>query len=678
MRLRQLFLFLTLFSLQGLVFSQKSGYSKIENYTSDNYSASFSNWRVLQANSGAIMVANLEGLLEFDGKWRLYDSIGPIFELNQNDNSILLGKSGDVGYLKDSRHGNLEFHSLKDTLYSSFSEDSIKPNFDTEVVWSVTEANQTFYFYTKGGLYKWGNNNSTFINDQLNPYTSKFLDLENKIFSTQLGIGLRDITNFETAIPDSSLSRLLFIDSLEHQLLLATEHDGVLFYDGNSLYPASVDSKNLADNNGFFNFIKLGINKRYAYAASTKQSGIYIFDEDFNIVNKFNSESGIISNAIKNISLDNQQNLWIAAIGGISKIELNTPWTYYNAENQLEGAVFDFNILKGKRYAGTTEGIYQLKNDSAYKLYTAKVWKSDRRINRNEEEELIINTEQALFSFDGSEFSKVASGGLHVKVLSDNKTILTDVKGKGVAILREDDSINFDRQLLYEANELTIGSMVETDNAIWVASKGEGIFQFNDSTSTDDYFLHDYLLGDGEISLAILDNHLYAATEKKLYSYNLETSKFEPVVGFDAKYTALEATPWGTLLAGLKDGKNYRMTEISYDSSANSYIDTGRRFNRPNFGQILSFYLEGDSLIWVAASDGLYKYDNRINKNIDFEFNTLVRKVTVNDSLIFNGNYAIRDPNHMFPQLTTSQPEDYIFTFQPNENNFTFEFACTS
>ena len=69
------------------------------------------------------------------------------------------------------------------------------------------------------------------------------------------------------------------------------------------------------------------------------------------------------------------------------------------------------------------------------------------------------------------------------------------------------------------------------------------------------------------------------------------------------------------------------------------YIWYDKPFRRIPEMSIETVLAEKDSIIWIGGTDGLYRYDGKMDNNDNKEINVLIRKVLMGkDSVIYHGS----------------------------------------
>ncbi len=97
------------------------------------------------------------------------------------------------------------------------------------------------------------------------------------------------------------------------------------------------------------------------YAFNTTNEGIIITDQRGNILNIYNTQSGLAVNDVKQIYQDRNKNIWCAHNNGISRIDYSSPLSFYKEESGIRGSAKTIIRYNGLLYTGTTNGLYVQK-----------------------------------------------------------------------------------------------------------------------------------------------------------------------------------------------------------------------------------------------------------------------------------------------------------------------------
>jgi ligand-binding sensor domain-containing protein/DNA-binding CsgD family transcriptional regulator len=343
-----LFIFPTFSNSQGLPF--------ISNFEKGIYQGGTQNWEITCGENGVLLVANNDGLLEYDGySWRKYPVKNQTIVrsvLLDNENKVYVGAQGEFGYFTQKNENEKSFFSFQ----KQFDSLGLK----LEDIWDIVKDKEgTIYFYSGRKLFNLKNGKLTykelpadisylgFVNDQLFIHCLQKglykLDLKgNPIFLTTIGIKDGPVT---MVLPFNET--IFLVTTLEGSLYLLNENnlrfwktESLAYLESNKIYTATIL------NNGQF-------------ALGTSRGGIVILDKYGKTQFILNKENGLINNNVLSLFNDKQGNLWAGTDNGISCIQLFYPFTYLYPDENMGGTAYSA-IKKGRNfYFGTVNGLYK-------------------------------------------------------------------------------------------------------------------------------------------------------------------------------------------------------------------------------------------------------------------------------------------------------------------------------
>ncbi|HWY38432.1 MAG TPA: hypothetical protein VNY73_07720, partial [Bacteroidia bacterium] len=111
---------LLLFTFLGCFCFAQDGNFYITNFTPSMYGANDQNWSVTQDSLGRVFVANLSGVMMYDGKyWKVIqmdDDKEAISLAKADDGTIYVGAAGEFGYIYFTDSGKVKYSSLSKSL----------------------------------------------------------------------------------------------------------------------------------------------------------------------------------------------------------------------------------------------------------------------------------------------------------------------------------------------------------------------------------------------------------------------------------------------------------------------------------------------------------------------------------------------------------------------------------
>lgn len=359
-----IFLSISLFK-QG--YTQERGLLLSTYYSPLDYKAGNQNWSIVQDQRGIMYFANSLGILEYDGStWRNIpvsnNSNARSLAIDEK-NTIYVGAYNELGYLSSSNSGNLYYHSLTHLIDSSYL------NFND--VWSTYCMADGVFFLTENYVFKFHNNKITVIEKEKERFYLSF-KIENNLYVQEIGKGLLKYENNELNLIDKGSffkeKRIHSILPYNDKLLICTRTQGLYVYDNSSktakikaISDISKKAKNLNDyliKNVIYTGIELTDN---LIAIGTITGNVLIIDKNWNVVDNIDNEStGIISPA-HCLYYKKNQPLWLATPNGLCKVELFSPFRYWNNEKGVSGTITDVACIDDNLYISTGTGLYYTK-----------------------------------------------------------------------------------------------------------------------------------------------------------------------------------------------------------------------------------------------------------------------------------------------------------------------------
>lgn len=347
------------------------GYSQVKNIGLPNtinykriaYKGGTQNWDIDQDKNGNIYFANNEGLLQFNGttwkKFRL-PNISSIRSLKVgNDGCIYVGGNNEFGYFKADNKGKLIYNSL----YKNLKEQD-KSNIN--LIWRIHLFNNQVVFqsFTK-----------TFIFDQ-NKY--KVITAPSKFQFSFLVNGRLFIQDEEKGILEhknktlQTISETTFFNGTEiwamiplnkNRTLIMTLEKGLFLMENGKINTWKTEANDFVIKN-----TSLGgtlIDNKFIVLNSVL-NGIAICDLNGKIVQRLNNSKGVQNNTVLSSFVDNRKNLWLGLDNGISFININSPFTFFDYSYNLS-TVYSSVTFENNLYVATNQGLFYHPYNSDFK-----------------------------------------------------------------------------------------------------------------------------------------------------------------------------------------------------------------------------------------------------------------------------------------------------------------------
>jgi serine phosphatase RsbU (regulator of sigma subunit) len=677
------------------------------NYTSKEYGRGYQavNYSIILDNRDIVYAGNANGILEYDGNtWdfipvRLGANV--ISMAKDSSGTIFIGSQNEFGCLAPDITGSLVYNSISDSL----------PENDRlfNQIWKTYVSGNKVYFQAYENIFILEDNRITPIYPETTFHTS-FL-VNGKFFVRERKRGLVEYTSGQPVIvpggeyfSDLGIFAMLPIANSENIFVATQEKGFFLFYPNKKDTPfVPVKTKNDAF------LIQAGILGGLLledgnYAFNTTNEGIIITDQRGNILNIYNTQSGLAVNDVKQIYQDRNKNIWCAHNNGISRIDYSSPLSFYKEESGIRGSAKTIIRYNGLLYTGTTNGLYVQKMgggltgslefnpipDFLHQVFILK------EIDGN----LIIGTDGGLFIMRDNIIRMISNINSFTLSYLPEKNWLFAGGEQGLKLfqtkpswklikdfpdIREDIKLIAERKRsFYEGTELWLGTSLQ--GAIKV------VIQNDLSHRTFKYFGEFDGLNEGWILPFSLGDSVIYGTRTGIFIFNdeeaLKSSLPDSLLnnpenyrGFFEGSVLLNFPITAPVYELMEDPERIWINidnEIGYILKNQTDTIITMPFKGIDIGQINHIYPDAKRVCWFAADEGLVRFELDYKKDFNQEFNTLIRQISLsNDSILFDGVYFHTDADMVIPfRIILSQPEEKIPVLPHSMNDLQFRFSA--
>ena len=652
----------------------------IRNYTPIEYKASTQNWAILEDQSGLMYFGNTNGVLEYDGTvWRLIPTPSTVRSLAIGaNNQIYVGLVGDFGYLKTNPSGSLQYYSLKDKIP--------KAHLNFNEVWNTKIFEGKVFFQSSEKAFFYHKDDTIQVVEPQKRFHHCFV-AHGHLFTREWGIGLMHYVQGKfQLLPGGELfadKRIYVILPLENDaILIATRKQGIYFY-------------SLKDNRGSFKKLKefeqvekfITENQTYKgiplpnnqFAISTIANGIIVFNNHGEILMQYNEENGLKDNTVWELYFSQRQSaIWAGMNNGIATIQSGLPFELFDSRNGLTGTIHSITNYQENTFVSTSRKLYRLDGQSVHNIagtvgqfWGFKAAKAELLVGKSPGGVLALN--------DGSFTSLQQTLDMDAVVFTSLEAypnnLLVGLGNGGGLILLEHKNGHWQFKHRVKGFPISIYGLVE-DKAgyFWVFSSRD-LYQITlnetlDSVSTvqhctpvlglESIYGIPYKLNSGEVVFG---------TDNGIYEYLQPENRFQP----HPKFTMLK----GQISPFVQDVDGNIWFEESFAGGRHEkgvLLDKGSHYEMvktPFFKftdkEIVmdahkGIYPIANQGVYFGTNNGLLKYLPQKEVNYDIPFQTLIRKITLNDTLLYGG---------------ASLPSIHSKEFAYNENNFLFQFSST-
>jgi serine phosphatase RsbU (regulator of sigma subunit) len=661
------------------------GFYPVKNFSPEDYKALPQNWAIVQDFRGNIYVGNNEGILEFDGTaWRkiLTHSNSEVRSLAIDKNSrIYVGAIDEMGYLQPNATGKLEFISLLPKISET------DRNFG--VVWKTFCLEERVCFQTEEKIFIYSNDSiqvlkaKRYFNNSFRVNNTVFVsDAENGLYRC-VGDSLLLIAGSEELIGKQLYVMLPYG---ENTLLAAIHEAGVFLIDffetenKLKLRPLKTSIDSFLKTNQIYSGAKLSDS---LFSIGTF-NGAGVVNSSGMLQYWINKHTGLIDENIKFQTLDQQNNLWLGLHKGIGQIQVSSPITFFNENHKLEGYVESITRFAGKIHVATSLGVYALNpsQNGALPYFTAmeNLNRSDTWITANykvaDSERLFIEKNQDIFIADYvNGIPKSVYNGvpwaLYQSKLNERQIYIGIEEG---LVKLDFDGINWTHQRVFPSITNRITNIIE-DKAgnLWLSADNAGIYKISTAGNSEfTFYDSEDGLTEGPFLFINFNNELLVGSGKGILVLDETTNTFvphqqlNPLLGSGLRYIHRMSVDTENKLWLVTYIEEEEREELGFFENRG---DTSMFWNPLPFlgtikGQINALYHDADGITWLGGSEGLYRFDENIEKNYRNDFYCQIRKVMLGeDSTIFDGAFYDKQGWVSMEQTPALQP---ILDYQYN------------
>jgi len=707
--MRRLIIFIFTFLLLGpainLIAQPRQGLPYVINYTRKDYMGSSQMWAITQDKRGIMYFGNAEGIITYDGEfWRtLYttnQSTVRSLDIDKNDR-IYIGAKEEFGYIEIDYLGRQQYISLL-----KYVEDPNKLDFRD--IWNTYCTKYGVFFFSFNRAFLWKNNKITTFDfePELNAHLSYHVYGELYIIRKKSGL---EKFNGKDFIPVPGGEQFggepvfFMIPCFKDKILIGSKKSGTFLFspvavnESERFKKFQLEKEDQMLAGSIYHGIPLPGNR---IAVATLYSGVFIYNLNGKLEQVVDKTSGLNNQNIKYLFLDNSEALWVAAADGISRIDLQLPFTFYDQSYGFEGFPRAIARNKGELYLATDYGVFCFDSlSNRFQLvdnFMDQCWEI-----LDIGEGLLLGTSQGLFLIYDKKIRHLIKAEPVYRLFRSefNKDrIFLGLKDGLVSIHFQNGDLSsaFIENYYLDVNEEIVSIAEEKNGDLWLGTQYQGlirVYDFYNNRTLDTFNIHvkKYGLEDGiEINdtrvANFYDDVVILNGTKGLYGIEKQGKKvkfvpYEKLKNRDETFfktlcTGLEAenenSYWSRFLDG--DG-NSGITNIF--KKDNQFVSDNKLFHR--IAQVLTkpeiIFPDEQGYVWFVSGEGVVKYNKKHKFHLQETFFALIREVQLgNDSIIFYGNYF--DPETKNPSF--EQPAELIRTFDYKNNSINFVATATS
>jgi diguanylate cyclase (GGDEF)-like protein len=343
--------------------AMERGFPLIQAYTPPLPEAETQSFGILRDPRGVLYVANLGGALIYDGAWWQVVPVGRnkvAFALASDERGeVAAGGDDDLGLLRPDATGTLRFLSLRDRLPVA------QRHFGQVLTLQAVPGRPgSFVFSTGRWLLLWDGERfttaATFPGDR--PYAESFrVGSTVYVWSREGGLGRLAGARLAT-IPGGELFRGRRIDQLlpagaaeADGLLVSVRGEGLFRFRGGRAEPFAPEASRWALAKHVITGCRLADGR---WVLGSVLGGLLVLRPDGGVDQVIDTASGLNDDFVSGLVVDREGSLWAALNNGLSRLEVASPLSVLDRRSGLPGSVYSVARHRGALWVGTAVGLF--------------------------------------------------------------------------------------------------------------------------------------------------------------------------------------------------------------------------------------------------------------------------------------------------------------------------------
>lgn len=497
---------------------------KATNFYKEQYKAGPQNWDLCQDSNGVMYIANMNGLLKYDGlQWQLTRPEG----VGNSVRSLCVDKQGYIYVGAFNQFGRFKLTEKGPEQYECLSNAQSELNFGE--IWHICNFDSSVVFQSNKHLFIYQNKQVSVLKAPSNLKYATVINNALYVSSDTEGIFLL-INGVFTPLPNCKQligkSICAILPYLNDQLLIVTESEGIYTYGRSTLSPLSLP-------------LNAELHRFQAYTAKrsgpliaigTVQNGVYIYNihqQSYYIVN---ADNGLQTNTILGLCFDNENNLWLGENNGIDYLQINAAQRSLFARHNGYGSGYAAYLQAGILYLGTNQGLFcttykngQIGAITSVEGTTGQVYGLQEIDGR-----LLCCHHKGLFEIKGDKSYKIAgfSGAWKVeKSLMLPNTLLVGCYTGIAQIKIENGTLQFTKRI-DDFREPARQFEQDNEGNIWISHGFKGLYKVcveQGKTHINFYGKDKGFASNEGISVYKVNNQVVFCSPSGIYAYNAAT-----------------------------------------------------------------------------------------------------------------------------------------------------------
>jgi len=660
---------------------EERGYPFITNISPDEYEGHVQNWGFAADSNGVIYVANMSGVLRYDGvNWSSVEipNARILSIANDFDGRVYVGGIGEIGYLttpqkKDLDRGNGYLpgngnvdETLAPVAYRSLRS-YIPDTVQVDNVWEIEVSGNDVVFHTSNILFRYdGTDLTTYYTDTR--FTTVFT-MGDDFYVRESNHGIKRLGADELHPWEPGN---LFIEETLQGYLNANENNifcsffECFYFEDDSLTPMQTAADDYLRENYIHEVHLLSDN---TMAIATRNGGIVQMTANGELIRIIDESTGLINNTVYGLFEDHSGALWVATVNGISRVEIRLPFRRFDDRNGISEYVRWMTIFDDVVFLSSTAGVYRLDDDGYAHLYDGKTSCGKFLDYRDD---LYVVCTGALYRYTGDGFDQMTSNRFADVVAPFEDELLVAVEEAAVSFVSLE---NNEKQVFYKIDNFSYrpnSLQIDSRNNIWIGTESYGLIRIEVDRNENGFQGHtitryldelDNPAGDGRVYVTELNGTpAFLTWGKGIQRFNHDNNSLEAETRYGPDFSDpeqqvfwAEEDRYGNVW--FRSDQRY---QVAMRDNNGNYHSGDQVLNRLDDRQSNAIYPDEEGSIWYLTERGLVRYDGQHEFDSGTGFHTTICEVFVRaDSLIATGG----------------NDNPVVLDYQDNELRFTYAAA---
>lgn len=659
------------------------GLPNITNYKKSDYRGGTQNWDIDQDGNGNLYFANKNGLLQFDGiEWRSYRIPNSMdvrsVKVDNGSGRIYVGGYNEFGYFEAGDNGQLFYTSLSDLLKDSNRDLS-------DFIWKIHILNNEVIFQSFLSLYIFKNGKISLLKS-LNRFQFSFF-VKGTLYVQDVGAGILKYKNGNLlplkGTTDLNNSEVWGMFAMEDQdLLIATLDKGLFIYKDEKIAPWKTEANLFIHKNGSLGGTPI---KSNFFALNSVLDGMVVCDLNGRIIQHIDLEKGLQNNTVLTSYVDAKNNLWLGLDNGISFVNENSPFTFFDSSYKLS-TVYASVVYDGLLYAATNQGVfYHPLNspflDDSFSLVegtTAQSWNiqviGNQLVCANNNGALIIKGNKAVKNLDNQ-------GYFVFKKIPGRTNLIIGANYAGFSLFEKTNNgmeykgfINgFDKSSNFFEVDSTF-LWLNRDQHLYRMRLAKDYKSFTSVDTIEQLHPTERTIN----SLEKIGGRVYFESQNHFYTYDkrdnrfIENDRLSKLFSQCPQINYLKEDAYGNLwyLSGealgalLKsDDGNYQYLQTVFSNLTGNLVDN-----------YLSINTTDPRNIFIGTTNGLAHFDPKLLGGINSKPKVFIRSFSYSNYTIIYGNPKYKEHQYNIPYKTNNVKFTFSSPEYENSNNLMFSY----